>query len=129
MTHSSYLATHHADLGDSAANAIDFEFLSRQSLGDSVLEHDLLMLFDRRAADLLAQIGSISSCAARADAIHSLRGSALAVGAHGVSRAAAHYESAVRRGEGDAAVVLAHDELARAVNEARREIARRFHHS
>jgi HPt (histidine-containing phosphotransfer) domain-containing protein len=121
--------THHADLGDSAAEAIDSAFLARQSLGDAALERDLLILFDRRMAELPGLIAAATSAGTRADIIHGLRGSALAVGAHRVARTAARYESAVRLGEGDGTLAAAHREMVEAVDAVRREIARRCHGS
>jgi HPt (histidine-containing phosphotransfer) domain-containing protein len=121
--------THPADLGDSGADAIDSAFLARQSLGDAALERDLLTLFDRRMAELPGQIAAATSVGMRADVIHGLRGSALAVGAHRLARAAAHYETAVRRGESDAVLAAAHEEMVEAVRAARHEIARRCHGS
>jgi hypothetical protein len=70
---------------------IDLVHLARQSLGDRALETDLLGLFERQALHIITQI-----TASRAsdnpkfigDLIHTLKGSARAVGAIGVAAAA-----------------------------------------
>ena len=77
--------------------AIDLVHLARQCLGDKALEHELLGLFERQAAQIvarLAQAAPAASAKARADLAHALKGSALAVGANRVARAAAAYEEA-----------------------------------
>lgn len=115
--------TYHKDMGISAANAIDRAFLSRQSLGDQDLERDLLKLFDQRAGKLVDEIAATATVAARRDLAHGLRGSALAIGAHRVARAAALYEDAARRPEDAVALAAAHGEMVEAVAQARAEIA------
>jgi HPt (histidine-containing phosphotransfer) domain-containing protein len=106
--------------------ALDLVHLARQTDGDSELQQELLALFDRQSASLLA-LSSDASVAQRrrADAAHKLRGSALAIGAGAVARAAATLEAAL----GDAAAVPAATEaalatLAQAVEAARSALAR-----
>ncbi len=106
--------------------AIDLVHLARQTDNDSVLEEELLALFDRQSASLLTQASAEESPRRRrADAAHMLRGSALAVGAGPVARAAQALETSLECGntekfEIDKAVAA----LATAVAEARRAIAR-----
>src|SRR6056297_3252265 len=75
---------------------IDLVHLSRQSLGDRDLEIELLNLFDRQAEQIMARLKS--ECGAgdrrwRHDLSHTLKGSARAVGAARVARAAQVYEA------------------------------------
>jgi HPt (histidine-containing phosphotransfer) domain-containing protein len=75
--------------------ALDLVHLERQTDGDLALQQELLTLFDRQSASLLALSGSRAAAKReRADAAHKLRGSALVVGAGAVARAAAAVEAA-----------------------------------
>jgi HPt (histidine-containing phosphotransfer) domain-containing protein len=106
--------------------ALDLVHLARQTDGDLELQQELLALFDRQSASLLAQSSDASVAQRRrADAAHKLRGSALAIGAGAVARAAATLEAAL----GDAASAPAATEaalatLAQAVEAARAALAR-----
>ncbi len=106
--------------------AIDLVHLARQTDNDAALEEELLVLFDRQSASLLAQMSAEDAPPRRrADAAHLLRGSALAVGAGPVARAAQALETSLGCGnaeklEIDRAVAA----LAEAVGEARTVIAR-----
>jgi HPt (histidine-containing phosphotransfer) domain-containing protein len=74
--------------------ALDLVHLERQTDGDLALQQELLTLFDRQSASLLALSGSRAAAKReRADAAHKLRGSALVVGAGAVARAAAAVEA------------------------------------
>jgi HPt (histidine-containing phosphotransfer) domain-containing protein len=102
--------------------AIDLVHLARQTDNDAALLDELLTLFDRQSASILAQL----SCGAvavrvRADAAHTLRGSALALGAGAVARAALALETALQAGNADDGELEA---LAGAVEAARAAIAR-----
>lgn len=102
--------------------AIDLVHLARQTDNDPALEDELLVLFDRQSACLLAQLSADDiPVRRRADAAHTLRGSALAVGAGAVARATLALETALERGAGGADELAA---LAQAVGEARAAIAR-----
>lgn len=75
---------------------IDLVHLARQSLGDRDLEIELLNLFDRQAEQIMARLKS--ECGGgdrrwRHDLSHTLKGSARAVGAARVARAAQAYEA------------------------------------
>lgn len=75
--------------------AIDLVHLARQTDGDDVLEADLLAMFDRQAAKIVAKLSAGEASAQdRADIAHKLRGSALAMGAWRVAKAAQEYEKA-----------------------------------
>jgi HPt (histidine-containing phosphotransfer) domain-containing protein len=103
---------------DAAEGLIDREHLARMTFGDQGLARELLDLFDRQAALLIERMPG-SDPAAVAALAHTLKGSALGIGAGGVARAAAAVESAVTPSERGTAL----DDLARAVSAARRTIA------
>jgi HPt (histidine-containing phosphotransfer) domain-containing protein len=104
------------------APPIDLVHLARQTDGDSLLEAELLGLFDRQSAKLIAElIPRDASARARADIAHKLRGSALAIGAGRVATAAGAVERALAAGGTEPRAEIA--ELGEAVKEARAEIA------
>jgi HPt (histidine-containing phosphotransfer) domain-containing protein len=104
------------EAADSAAPAVfDREHLRRMTFGDRALERELLDLFNRQAGILLdrmraADAGSVAALA------HTLKGSALGIGAMAVAHAAA----AVEKGGTQSAL----DALATAVEAARVHIER-----
>lgn len=109
----------------SDAPVIDLVHLARQTDGDAALEAELLALFDKQAANLVARLSADGlSSIAKADLAHKLRGSALAIGAGRVAGSAQDLEIALEsdlvgsreRGEALAA-------LSAAVSEARAAIA------
>lgn len=106
--------------------AIDLVHLARQTDHDGALAEELLDLFDRQSASLIAQaLAEDAPRHRRAEAAHQLRGSALAVGAGQVARAAQALEASLERpnaesGEIDAALAA----LAGAIGEARTAIAK-----
>lgn len=111
---------------DADEPAIDLIHLARQTDNDPALEEELLALFARQSASLLAQLSDEDAPARRrADLAHTLRGSALALGAGAVARAAQALETAL---DGDGAAKFEAGEalaaLAAAVGEARAAIAR-----
>src|ERR1041385_1297905 len=75
------------------AEPIDTAHLSRMTLGEQSLEREVLELFDRQAAMLLNRIHGAAPAVARASA-HTLKGSALGIGAWRVARAAEAVEHA-----------------------------------
>jgi HPt (histidine-containing phosphotransfer) domain-containing protein len=100
-----------------SAAAIDRGQLSRMTFGDRSLEREVLQLFDRQAALLLARMQS-RDAAAMAALAHTLKGSAASIGATDVMIAASAVEHA-GAGEREAAL----DRLAAAVDEACAAIA------
>ena len=105
-----------------AAPAIDHAHLARMTFGDRGLERELLELFDRQAAILLARMRTADAASVAALA-HTLKGSALGVGASLVAQAAAAVEQASDAAERSPAV----DRLAAAVTAARACIATSLH--
>jgi HPt (histidine-containing phosphotransfer) domain-containing protein len=105
--------------------AIDLVHLARQIDGDAALQQELLALFDKQSASLLALSSDRSAeRRRRADAAHQLKGSALALGAGAVARAAAAVEAALAGGAaGPEAVERALAALAAAVAAARIAVA------
>ena len=106
--------------------AIDLVHLARQTDNDSALGEELLALFDRQSASLLAQLSAEDAPRRRrADAAHMLRGSALAVGAGPVARAAQALETSLECGNAEKFEIdRALAALAGAIAEARAAIAR-----
>jgi HPt (histidine-containing phosphotransfer) domain-containing protein len=118
-----------ADGSDAAAGdpAIDFAFLARQTAGDVALAAELLDLFDRQSEALLARLSAPDATTRRrADLAHTLRGSALSIGAGTTARAAQALEAALARGDNERpAIEAALARLAAAIGEARAAIAAR----
>ncbi len=106
--------------------AIDLVHLARQTDNDTALEEELLSLFDRQSASLLAQLSAGDAPRRRrADAAHMLRGSALAVGAGPVARAAQAVETSLESANAEEfEIETAVAALAEAIAEARAVIAR-----
>ncbi len=67
---------------------IDFDHLRRYTLGDAMLEREVLELFCRHAPVLLAALRDAGSERSWRDAAHSLKGSARAIGAWEVAKGA-----------------------------------------
>jgi HPt (histidine-containing phosphotransfer) domain-containing protein len=99
---------------------IDRSHLSRMTFGDHSLEREVLQLFDRQA-ELLMERMNASEPAAVATLAHTLKGSAVGIGAGRVARAAAAAELAASHAPGECGLAIA--ELARSVEEARAQIA------
>lgn len=106
---------------------IDLVHLARQCLGDHELEAELLQLFRLQAPALMARLSGSTALSldARAMIAHTLRGSALAIGAARVARAASRIEemafAACDQGSAEARAIAA---LQSAVSEALTEIDR-----
>ncbi len=102
------------------APVIDRAHLARMTFGDRGLERELLELFDRQATILLARMRD-SDAAALAALAHTLKGSAVGIGAAWVAQAAAAAERAAAMSQPERGAAV--DRLAAAVERLRPEIA------
>jgi HPt (histidine-containing phosphotransfer) domain-containing protein len=112
-----------SSLPGASAQVIDTEHLFRMTLGELSLQREVLALFDRQADILLPRIRGGTPTVAAASA-HTLKGSAVGIGAFKVARAAEAVEHARGCEIADAAVAGAIDRLAAVLEEAKAEIAR-----
>jgi HPt (histidine-containing phosphotransfer) domain-containing protein len=105
--------------------AIDLVHLARQTDGDEKLEAELLAVFERQSAGLAKRLADARLARrARADLAHSMKGSALAIGAARIAAAAEALEIALQSTSPAAREPTpAIDELTLAVAEARAAIA------
>ena len=74
----------------SDSQEFDLAHLDRQTFGDAALQDELLRLFEQQCGRLIPVIAGAAPSRERADAAHTLKGSARAVGAWPV---AAHAEA------------------------------------
>jgi HPt (histidine-containing phosphotransfer) domain-containing protein len=72
---------------------IDFEHLSRMTLGDPALECEVLTMFVAQSARLVDQLSGLPQEAG--NIAHTLKGSARAIGAFAVAEAASRLETAL----------------------------------
>jgi HPt (histidine-containing phosphotransfer) domain-containing protein len=75
------------------APPVDLQHLARYTLGDRTLEREVLQLFCSQSLLHLDGLGNAASLAEWRDAAHSLKGSAQAIGAFRIARAAARAEA------------------------------------
>lgn len=104
---------------------VDLVHLSRQTFGDHDLEREVLVLFERQSRMMLERLRNAATARSWAEAAHTLKGSALGIGAFGVAQAA----ETVECGQIDHLSSRAWDDLARleqAVEEANTFIADRL---
>jgi HPt (histidine-containing phosphotransfer) domain-containing protein len=99
---------------------LDRAHLSRMTFNDRNLEQEVLQLFERQAELLMARMRK-SAPPAIATLAHTLKGSAVGIGAGRVAQAAAAAEHAAGRAPDDCDDAI--DQLAQAVDEVRAEIA------
>ena len=97
--------------------SIDLEHLNRMTLGDLSLEREVLSIFSTQSARLLGQIVGLPDDVAAL--VHTLKGSARAIGAFAVAEAAENVESALANGTDPADAIA---ELSHAVALARTAI-------
>jgi HPt (histidine-containing phosphotransfer) domain-containing protein len=96
---------------------IDIAHLKRMTLGNADLEREVLAMFSAQAVGLAATLARLPSDAGAL--VHTLKGSARAIGAFAVADAASHLEVLLRKGEDPAQALL---QLSEAVTEARTAI-------
>lgn len=87
--------------GQMSAELLDGPHLERQTFGDTELAGELLALFEGQCAKLLPLICDDSvEAVTRADAAHTLKGGARAIGAFAVADRAEALELGLRAGDG-----------------------------
>jgi HPt (histidine-containing phosphotransfer) domain-containing protein len=96
---------------------IDLGHLKRMTAGDPALAREVLALFASQTAGLIEALGA--DLAGGAGLAHTLKGSARAIGAFALAKAAEAFENAMHAGEGPAGAFAA---LKLAVGEARAAI-------
>jgi len=101
--------------------AVDFEHLERYSGGDQALVDEVLTLFREQTAVWLRLLDPAAKDGAWRDAAHSLKGSALGVGAFDLAKACETAEVEAHTDDGRRAVLLNH--VRDAVNAALSDIA------
>jgi HPt (histidine-containing phosphotransfer) domain-containing protein len=105
----------------SADAALDAGHLARQTFGDRALERELLELFEAQCGRVMAVLAGAGELRDKADAAHTLKGAARAVGAWRVALAAERLESGLAAGAEPARSGL--EDLGRAIDETRRAAA------
>jgi HPt (histidine-containing phosphotransfer) domain-containing protein len=100
---------------------IDLVHLSRMTLGDRVLERDVLALFERQLGFLMERIETATPQVAAA-AAHTMKGSAQGIGAFALAQAASRVETAATDGD-IASRSTAVESLRMAIRDARNEIS------
>lgn len=103
---------------------LDRGHLTRMTLGNRSLEHEVLELFDRQAELLVVRMrkgGTLGDSAAVSALAHALKGSARGIGAAEVARAAELTEYAAKGSADECSAAI--DRLAEAVDKARALIA------
>ena len=109
-----------AEASGETSAPIDFAHLRRYTLGDEAVEREVLQLFVGHVPVIMAELKAASSDKAWRDAAHSLKGSALSLGAWKVARGAVRAEAAGRNHR-EAADIIADLELS--IEEVRRLVA------
>lgn len=101
---------------------IDRAHLDAQTFGDADLAREVLALFCAQCGALLPDVSDAAlDPATRADRVHTLRGSAVGIGALAVAASCASLEDAFREGRVDPREI---DRLAAAIEATRDEIGR-----
>ena len=103
-----------------ATSVIDHVHLKQMTLGDYSLERELLQLFDRQAEMLIGRMRQ-SDASVLAPLAHTLKGSAISIGANEVASAAAAAERAAGGSADERRAAV--DALSRAIDTTRAEIA------
>jgi HPt (histidine-containing phosphotransfer) domain-containing protein len=111
--------------GHPVGAVVDWDHLARQTMQDEALAREILGMFMDQSQDLLRALREARSAVDRADAAHTLKGSARAVGAFAVADAAAAVEM-LPADAPDGPLLDAVARLHAAVAEARSAIAARL---
>ena len=78
--------------GGGSNRPVDLAHLARQTFGDHDLEREVLALFERQSRTMIDRLRNATTAKSWADAAHTLKGSALGIGAFQVARAAEKVE-------------------------------------
>jgi HPt (histidine-containing phosphotransfer) domain-containing protein len=108
----------------SPSRILDAPHLVAQTFGDRALEHEVLVLFEGQCERLLPLLAEPGAATLRADAAHTLKGAARAVGAWRIAEIAESLEEALRAGD-EAAASQAIPELRSAIVKTRDAIEQR----
>jgi HPt (histidine-containing phosphotransfer) domain-containing protein len=108
------------------ARLLDLAHLSRQTFGDAALEREVLALFEQQCVRLVPIIAAASEPVERADAAHTLKGAAGAVGAWRLASIAGTLEAALDENRADATLLRLIGKLERCVAETRAAVALRW---
>ena len=84
--------------GSEIRGPIDLDFLSRQTLGDSGLEQEVLRLFDEMSQTYFHRVETSTNVSDLLRNLHTLRGAAAGVGAFGLANLARVAEAELREG-------------------------------
>lgn len=106
--------------------ALDLAHLERQTLGEPTLEREVLALFEQQCMRLLPLIVQGDGLTERADAAHTLKGAARAVGAWRVATLCETLEAALDERRPVATLARLGEKLEGAVAKARAAAARRW---
>lgn len=74
--------------GGGNGKPVDLTHLSRQTFGDHDLEREVLVLFERQSQAMIERLRGATTAKSWAEAAHTLKGSALGIGAFQVASAA-----------------------------------------
>ncbi len=108
----------------SDSQVLDLAYLSRQTAGENELERELLALFEAQCARLRPLIAGDGPAMQRADAAHTLRGSARAVGAWRLASQTEALETALGKGEAEGALQAFMAALEEVLQATRQALAR-----
>lgn len=114
-----------AERRDHVVKPIDFDYLGRFTFGNRELEREVLYLFAQNAPNYLRSLCGAGSSKAWHDAAHTLKGSARAVGAWRVARAAETAEKVCFEAESGRKAAAA-EQVSDAVEEAIGFIVQQF---
>lgn len=76
------------DFPGGGSRPVDLTHLSRQTFGDHDLEREVLTLFERQSNVMIERLRGATTAKTWAEAAHTLKGSALGIGAFAVASAA-----------------------------------------
>ena len=105
---------------------LDLTHLARQTFGDRALEREVLALFEQQCVRLLPLIVAGEDLTERADAAHTMKGAARAVGAWRIASLAGTLEEALDDGRAAETLARLDGKLEKAIAETRAVLAERW---